>query len=319
MLAIRSKMERKKLSTVPRRVSYTRITPRPFLISVLVVNKVGDTAKKIDHVNINPSGALNTITIQKNIPILKTDLTCSGRPVGFTANVDINVDTDIQANVGYAFLLNGTIIPPKIDDVALAAVMSGKAHAIFNIDALLSGKLDTGELKLFELGIPGLSFPGILNLGPLIALGARGIGDLDIAMSMKVPVRWDFPQFDVVIPPSKGKAFGDAAHSNNTANLEMHFNQGNLTGSVEIHLIPKLEFGIDALNGLASALVFLAADADGRVDLNATVDSDFSMDGCTSGSVGINVNAGGRCKSPVSRYRPDPVVPPSERILPLVL
>ena len=133
-------------------------------------------------------------------------------------------------------------------------------------------------------------------------------------MSMQIPFTWDFPEIDMVIPTSKGNGFGDATQSNNTANLQMNFRQGSLNSSLEIHVIPKLQFGIDVLDGFVSAELFLALDTDGRLDLNATIQPDFAMDGCTTLSAGFNVNVGGTSESPVSKCCPD--LCPSERIPP---
>ncbi|KAJ7859410.1 hypothetical protein B0H13DRAFT_2075217 [Mycena leptocephala] len=107
---------------------------------------------------------------------------------------------------------------------------------------------------------------------------------------MAIPITWNFPLLDFVMPPTEGKSTGDATESNTAVDFGASFTPGDLNANADVHVIPSLEFGIDALAGFAKAEVFIQADADGSVDMNSTIAEDFSMDGCN----GINVNAGAR-------------------------
>jgi len=267
--------------------------------SISVIGKVVDKVGDLTEVDLRNSGALNTISFKENVPIFNTTIECNAGPVGFTGTVGVNVDVDAQANVGFAIAIRGTIIPPGIRDFVSAAVMSGRVVGSFNIDALLEGEIDTGEINLAEIGIPGLFFPGVFSLGPIAAVAARGVASVSMDMSLQVPFIWDFPTLSMVFPPNKGPSNGDASEDKNTASMQMNFRPGTLDGSIEIHLIPKVSFGFDLLNGFASAEIFLAVDTDGRLDLDATIQPDFAMDGCATLSVGVDVNVGGTCKSPV--------------------
>lgn len=97
-----------------------------------------------------------------------------------------------------------------------------------------------------------------------------------------VPITWNFPLLDFVIPPTEGKATGDATESNTAVDFGASFTPGELNADADVHIIPSLEFGIDALAGFAKAEVFISADADGSVDMNSTIAEDFSMDGCVT-------------------------------------
>ncbi|KAK6981070.1 hypothetical protein R3P38DRAFT_3465266 [Favolaschia claudopus] len=257
-------------------------------------DKAGDIAGDANKVGIDQNGALDTIKVKDNFPLFDTSLSCSLGLADFTANVDTNVDLDSQMNIGFAILMNGTVVPPAIDDFGISAVVSGYAKGTININALLSGDIDSGNIPVFKAGIPGLSLPGIFTLGPQAAINVRAGAGITLNTAVAVPITWNFPLLEFVMPPQEGAAQGDAAESNTAVDFQASFAPGDLNADAEVHVIPSLNFGIDAIGGFAKAQVFIEADADGRVDMNSTIGTDLSMDGCVKMSTGINVNAGAR-------------------------
>ncbi|KAJ6465346.1 hypothetical protein C8R45DRAFT_839796 [Mycena sanguinolenta] len=245
-------------------------------------------------VNLGQNGSLDTISVKDNFPLFDTSLSCDIGLFGFDATVSADVDLDAQMNVGFAFLMNGTVVPPAIDDFGLAAAVSGYAKGTINIRSLLSGDIDSGNIPVFKAGIPGLSLPGLFTLGPEAEINVRAGAGFDVNADIAVPITWNFPLLDFVIPPTAGNASGDATESNTSADFGASFTPGDLNADAEVHIIPSLNFGIDALAGFAKAEVFISADADGSIDMNSTIAEDFSMDGCVTMSTGINVQAGAR-------------------------
>ncbi|KAJ7188837.1 hypothetical protein C8R46DRAFT_878221 [Mycena filopes] len=249
-------------------------------------------ANKID---VGNSGSLDTIKANGTFPLFSTSLSCNIGLFGFDANVDTSVDLDAQMNIGFAFLMQGTVVPPALDDFGLAAAVSGYAKGTINVNALLSGDIDSGNIPVFKAGIPGLSFPGLLTLGPQAAINVRAGAGFDVNAALAIPIAWEFPLLDFVMPPEKGAASGEASEASTASvDFQASFTPGDLNADADVHVIPALTFGIDALGGFAKAEVFVQADADGTVDMNSTIADDFSMDGCVIMSTGINVNAGAR-------------------------
>ncbi|KAJ7713672.1 hypothetical protein B0H16DRAFT_1341201 [Mycena metata] len=247
-----------------------------------------------NNINIGQNGALDTISVKDNFPLFDTSLSCNIGLFGFDATVNANVDLDAQMNVGFAILMNGTVVPPAIDKFGLAAAVSGYANGTINISALLSGDIDSGNIPVFKAGLPGLSLPGLFTLGPEAEIDVSAGAGFDVNADVAVPITWNFPLLDFVIPPTEGNATGDATQSDTSVDFSASFTPGTLNANADVHVIPTLNFGIDALAGFAKAEVFVSADVDGSLDMNSTIADDFSMDGCVTMSTGINVNAGAR-------------------------
>ncbi|KAJ7020071.1 hypothetical protein C8F04DRAFT_974823 [Mycena alexandri] len=246
-----------------------------------------------------PPGQLETQleqleTVKDNFPLFDSSLSCNVDLFGFDATVNANVDLDAQMNVGFAVLMNGTVVPPAIDKFGLAAAVSGYANGTINISALLSGDIDSGNIPVFKAGLPGLSLPGLFTLGPEAEINVAAGAGFDVNADVAIPITWNFPLLDFVIPPTEGNATGDATQSDTSADFSASFTPGTLNANADVHVIPSLNFGIDALAGFAKAEVFVSADVDGSLDMNSTIADDFSMDGCVTMSTGINVNAGAR-------------------------
>ena len=86
----------------------------------------------------------------------------------------------------------------------------------------LTGRLDSGLIKLLEVGIPGLSFPGsvssiglyqddspvcsILTIGPSFRVDARATAALDMNADLKVGISYKLDNAVLVFPSDSAKA-----------------------------------------------------------------------------------------------------------------
>ncbi|KAJ7700960.1 hypothetical protein B0H16DRAFT_1834348 [Mycena metata] len=246
---------------------------------------IGDAAKNAtadaaaaagaaNNINIGQNGALDTISVKDNFPLFDTSLSCNIGLFGFDATVNANVDLDAQMNVGFAILMNGTVVPPAIDKFGLAAAV-WKHPRVQSRAAWFKSSWS-------------------IYAGPEAEIDVSAGAGLDVNADVAVPITWNFPLLDFVIPPTEGNATGDATQSDTSVDFSASFTPGTLNANADVHVIPTLNFGIDALAGFAKAEVFVSADVDGSLDMNSTIADDFSMDGCVTMSTGINVNAGAR-------------------------
>ncbi|KZV98090.1 hypothetical protein EXIGLDRAFT_763771 [Exidia glandulosa HHB12029] len=243
--------------------------------------------------NIDKSDGITVLDLQRNLSLFNTDIGCHFGRTSFDATISVEADLDVQIYGGYAIKISGSF-PSHIAEFALAGVLSGKVHTTFNLDMYLNGDVVLPPKKLLDIGvIPGLSIPGIMKLGPSVALELHTDVMLDIQMNAVIPVTWEFERLDFVFPqrlaqPNNGK--GD--NSKNTANFHMSMAPGDIQASIGIHLLPKLEFGLNILNDVADAELFVGVDVDATYNGNGTIHEDFSMDGCQDVSIGATVEAG---------------------------
>lgn len=70
--------------------------------------------------------------------------------------------------------------------------------------ASVGGTLDSGTIPLYEMGLPGLSFPGILEIGPSFGVYARTTAELDVAVDMIVGLDYKVNNVSFTFPPRNG-------------------------------------------------------------------------------------------------------------------
>ncbi|EJD43553.1 hypothetical protein AURDEDRAFT_114625 [Auricularia subglabra TFB-10046 SS5] len=242
---------------------------------------------------VEKSGGFHALDFKKNVTLINTSMGCAVGHIHVDADASIKANLDLQMNAGYAFKIAGSLAPPKVEDFALAGVISGKMHATFDIDMFLTADIMFPPLKLFDLGIPGLSIPGIVNLGPQIALQVYTDLMVDLAFQATIPMKWNFERLDFVFPTELAQPnTGKGQESKSTADLKFSVTPGDFQGALGVHVMPKLEFGIDVLSGLASAEAYVGIDVGATLNANGTIYEDFSMDGCQDLFVDAVVKAG---------------------------
>ena len=92
------------------------------------------------------------------------------------------VEPKAHAVVGFGVVAAGTVVPPKITDFGLYASLDGSLNGTLTVDAsasvsfgviiisdhlaenvlcyVVKTTLDSGKIQIFQVGIPGLDFPG---------------------------------------------------------------------------------------------------------------------------------------------------------------
>jgi hypothetical protein len=238
------------------------------------------------------SKGFEAVNLKKNISLLDESLGCNFGKIGFDQSAKITVDADILINAGYAFKIAGSLVPPEIKDFAIAGALSGKVHADFGVDMYLAADILFPPIKILGVGIPGLFIPGIITLGPKAALVAQLDLAVDVAFAAKIPMKYDFDRLDFVLPSSLAPAGGEGRESKKTTSFEMNVSPGDQTGSFGLHIIPKLEFGVDVFHDLAHAEIYAGIDVDATFNSNGTIFPDYSYEGCQDLSVGALVKAG---------------------------
>ncbi|KAG2004228.1 hypothetical protein CC2G_002807 [Coprinopsis cinerea AmutBmut pab1-1] len=167
--------------------------------------------KKLNTVDVEKSKSLDIVNIDKHWNLLNRQLSCP--PIQAGISIDADAKAKAAATLGVA--AEGTIIPPKVTDFAVIASLTGYVDAGLDIAAGVTGNVDIGKIKLFEVGIPGLSFPGILTIGPTFRVDATATAFLDVAADINVGLSYTLEQATLVFPISWKGMFTDwvAAYS----------------------------------------------------------------------------------------------------------
>jgi len=248
-------------------------------------------------------GAFNKSISSKPTPVdfsgetnlFHTNIECpikAGIPITPSASVSLDAGANVHASIGISAVAAGTIIPPKITEFGLDFELDGNVDAKFNVLANISGQVSTGSITLFQIGIPGFSIPGILDLGPEFKLMSRidatfGLNNIKAV----VDVNYDLSGASFVFPPQEGSNSEGITPSAKqvTITTDPLADIGS-TFEATAHLIPQIDVGLNALNGIASASVFLNLDA--SADFTASTTSVTNPQPCVTASADINVGVG---------------------------
>ena len=147
--------------------------------------------------------------------------------------------------------------------------------------------MTTPSIKVFEIGIPGLDFPGILSVGPSFSINAFAEADLDIVADLSLGTSLDLSQMQFAFPAAAGTSNADIkpkdsreSHSicpvhflsSHIFRIALKINVGPsdlaLTANFTAHMIPRIDIGVTILGGKGKATVFANVDASAKLDLS---------------------------------------------------
>ncbi|KLO10486.1 hypothetical protein SCHPADRAFT_517251 [Schizopora paradoxa] len=221
------------------------------------------------------------ISFDKTVTLFSDTLSCAGDD---NANEDVTLTVDVEADVdltaSFTFEIAGTVIPPDVSKILVSATIDGTFDGTLNFDADLTGTLSTGEVALLTVGLPGLSIPDILTIGPEFVLNGEATATINLDADLSIGVQYELNGLGFTVGSSQSSTSGFSP-----LDSPVSF---SLTPTVtadadlEVHVIPQLGFGISAFSNSAS--VFVNLDAGVEVDLNATVTGDVSGSGSASES-----------------------------------
>ncbi|KAH8997662.1 hypothetical protein EDB86DRAFT_3076463 [Lactarius hatsudake] len=210
--------------------------------------------------------------------LFKTSVDCTAStaiPVSSTASLSLDVDAAVHAAVSLGAVAAGTLVPPNISEFGLTLDLDGNIDALFSITANLTGHVSSGAVPLFQIGIPGLSFPGILDIGPEFKV--TGEVDVDLALTnvgTDVRVTYNLSDVAVIFPPQHFKTGGAFKQGPSEVSVSAGPDITDAGASVNVtgHLIPQIDIGLSALGGIASTTVFLNLDASASLTVSSDAD-----------------------------------------------
>ncbi|KAJ7155671.1 hypothetical protein C8R46DRAFT_910485 [Mycena filopes] len=243
----------------------------------------GDDLRHIasNKIDVSKNFTLPPINFNKNINLINSAVSCAGKSLSLQADMQAQATAQISLSVAAI----GTIVPPDMKSFGVIAGMTASVSGTMTMTADVSGRIDSGKLTLFNLGIPGFSFPGILTVGPSFSVEAQLVGDVDLEMDVEVGIVYNVNNAQIAFPPDAKTAPDQSAFQAGDTPLTLNAAPSvSATGTITAHLIPSINLGVEALGGKAEAKVFLALDANAALNMNldAGITKDATVDGSAS-------------------------------------
>ncbi|KAF7427777.1 hypothetical protein PC9H_006992 [Pleurotus ostreatus] len=181
----------------------------------------------------------------------------SGGPGGVIAG---ELQADIAGtgggNARAGDIIDGSIVPPNIKDVAAFAGLS------FDVDAQVTIKGAVFFIK--PVGLPGFSIPGI-PIGSMVELQGQAKAALDMKIDSVVHLAYKVEDLELWYPASRKNATEKGIRTKESPLKLKASAKDEAKGYIEGHLIPVLKLGFDGFGTGVS--VHLEADAFARVSL----------------------------------------------------
>ncbi|KAJ8689947.1 hypothetical protein PTI98_012799 [Pleurotus ostreatus] len=198
--------------------------------------------------------------------IFKKELECNKVKLYVKAEVDFDFDGQGTLTVSGS----GQLTPkPSFSSFQGLISIKGKFAGSVDITGGLEGTIaDTGEKTLITKNILGLHIPGIVDVGPRVSLLASFGAKVGLVIGAKLEINYDIQKAELVWPPSNSKkSIAEFRSGNNEVKLTANPNVAAVKGSIEVHVIPKISFGISAFSDKTSHAVFFRMDGKGELTL----------------------------------------------------
>ncbi|KAI0043323.1 hypothetical protein FA95DRAFT_1609482 [Auriscalpium vulgare] len=222
----------------------------------------------------------------------------------FEDKISVDVNANVHATVVLGFLAAGSLIPrPTIGSFSVFADLDGNLMSTLHIQASAEETFDSGPVPIFEVGIPGLEYPGFLTIGPEFKIAGQVNAELRLEVDAAIDLNYDFDGTKLVFPPQQGTNSSATKGSSPISGFHLSANpSAEALASVEAHLIPTVDIGITAFG--TSASIFLNLDASAKATLNATASASASgstdasgnatasVQGCLDVGATFSINAG---------------------------
>ncbi|KAI0345976.1 hypothetical protein BDW22DRAFT_936994 [Trametopsis cervina] len=251
-----------------------------------VTNALKDLSFNVD------KSSTKTLDINQPFTLLDKKKSCpaSGLIPARTVGLHVDVNAKAHADIDYGVVASGSIVPPKVSDFGIFADFDAQLSGTVDVDASASVTMDSGKLMIFQVGLPGLDFPGILTIGPSFQVTAQTVAKAQADMTMAVDLAYKVSGAKLYFPPGHGSSMGTFAPSDTHLQLSADPSV-SATGSISAHVIPAVLFGINALDGLANADVELDLDAYAELDLTLSMTAQKAFTGCADVKTGLTVSA----------------------------
>ncbi|KAK2461060.1 hypothetical protein APHAL10511_006907 [Amanita phalloides] len=217
----------------------------------------------------------------------------------FSSSLDISVTGSAQISSQFGYYLEATIVPPAVQQAYVFFDAGAGAQASFVISGMAEAHYGSGRQELASFGFPGLYYPGLLTIGPSLHLYGELSGQLSLSGRFIASVGYQFPPIHYAFgladnKPGEKQTSSAVSPSNNNNGYDFSVGYNvNLEGSLDAHIIPSLQLGINVLGGsLIDAQVFAEADMYAGVSISGSVSQTTAPQFCVNPHFGVDLNAG---------------------------
>ncbi|KAF8206079.1 hypothetical protein K438DRAFT_499039 [Mycena galopus ATCC 62051] len=295
-------------NTAPQRRSRFARAPRT-VTDRSVISVLQQAFQEFNSFNQTLMQPLPEVNFKKTFPLFDEKLSCPavGKIPAFDASVSGSVDACIVANATLAVTAVGTLTPANFTKFGVVVGLDADLEGTLTLTGSASATVDSGLIQLFEVGIPGLNFPGILEIGPTFKVQGQVVANLDVELDLTVDLSYCISGAKFFYPPDPYNTNSGQFTPNNSP---LNFSVApavSSEASITAHIIPGFDFGVTAIGGLATAELSIDFDTSSTVELSlddsasasgnistsgvsVTNTTDAGLDGCVDIGAGLSID-----------------------------
>ncbi|PIL32554.1 hypothetical protein GSI_05257 [Ganoderma sinense ZZ0214-1] len=221
----------------------------------------------------------------------------------FSSSLTLTASGNAQANVEYGFYLEGTLFPPAINQAYVYVSSHGSATIGLELAGRAAASYNSNKVAIIPpVFWPGLSYPGIVSIGPSLNIYGQLQGSLAVSGNIGASVTYPFPEVHVSLgivgsDPSQNDRGIESSVETIVATYDVAPTfDVSLSGSLSIHAIPEASLTFDLLPNTpvhVGARAYVALD--GAVTLSFAADTsavDASVVASADVTTGVEATAG---------------------------
>ncbi|TFK97642.1 hypothetical protein BDV98DRAFT_513349 [Pterulicium gracile] len=194
------------------------------------------------------------IELDEEFNLIDVSVGCAENGVGAGITVDIAAKGTVSADIGVIAV--GTVVPPVLTKFNTVTRLNSDVVGTVTLGGSVTGAIDTGEITLFEIGIPGLNFPGIFQLGPAFQINTLLGASLEAQATVAIDLNFKATDALIVFPADAAQESASELDVGDT-NFDLAVSPGvKVTGTIEAHLIPTVRLPLVSSSLPSSILIF---------------------------------------------------------------
>ncbi|KAJ6483580.1 hypothetical protein C8R47DRAFT_565427 [Mycena vitilis] len=220
--------------------------------------------------NKSNSVDLPPIHIDETFPLMSASVDCAD----VSATVSASFETKLDATISIGLIAAGTVLPPKINELAVYAGIDSSILGTLHLESKARGTVSSGKVSLYSTALGGINFPGIFSLGPTFGIYGELEATVDADISVDVDLAYDLDNVRMYYPPDSETSTGSCAPSTSTLVLSAIPDLA-LNTKITPMLIPEIKLGLEAFNFIKASV---------SLDVEGSIIGTFNIDGNTTTS-----------------------------------